>query len=314
MIEIVKYSKEYKRDWDEFVEQSENSSFLFFRDYMEYHSDRFADFSMLLYEKSKLKALMPANIKNKSIYSHQGLTFGGIIHKANLSFEKLNQYYSCFFNHVTKNNVITHSIKTIPFFYFKSLTQSHDFFLQGLPEVEISNAIGAFINCKNHQFPKSSIEKRKLNLEQFDIDEKFCIEEYWPVLEINLREQHDNKPVHTLDEIILLKKKFPENIKLFSLRNRVSKKIEAGTLIYSYGNVVKMQYIATSQEGRDNRASHALYYLFIKKYKHEKDFIDMGTCMTGDDINKGLLYLKQRFGAGVYNAKSFQFVGLQEDK
>ena len=68
-----------------------------------------------------------------------------------------------------------------------------------------------------------------------------------------------------------------------------------------------MQYIATSEEGRNNRAIHALYYLFISNFKSEKNYIDMGTCMTGNKINKGLLYLKERFGASVYCSSGYAF-------
>ena len=79
-MKIIKYSKEYKDQWDNFVKQAKNSHFFFHRDYMEYHSDRFEDFSLLFFDKKdKLIALLPANIKDDTLYSHQGLTFGGFL-------------------------------------------------------------------------------------------------------------------------------------------------------------------------------------------------------------------------------------------
>ena len=52
---------------------------------MEYHSDRFEDFSLMVYDKSELIALLPLNIIENKVYSHQGLSYGGLIVKTNLS-------------------------------------------------------------------------------------------------------------------------------------------------------------------------------------------------------------------------------------
>jgi hypothetical protein len=59
MIEIVKYGSRYKSLWDEFVRRSKNGTFLFHRDYMEYHSDRFFDSSLLFSENGILVSVMP---------------------------------------------------------------------------------------------------------------------------------------------------------------------------------------------------------------------------------------------------------------
>ena len=79
MFEIVRYSEERKSEWNDFVERSKNGTFLIDRNYMDYHSDRFADFSLMFYLKGKLYAVLPANVKDNTVYSHQGLTYGGLI-------------------------------------------------------------------------------------------------------------------------------------------------------------------------------------------------------------------------------------------
>ena len=63
-MKIVKYTVEQKNNWNDFVKNSKNTHFFFQRDYMEYHSDRFEDFSlMILDETDKLIAILPANVK-----------------------------------------------------------------------------------------------------------------------------------------------------------------------------------------------------------------------------------------------------------
>ena len=79
-ITIKLYDKSKKNDWDSFLDIAKNSHFLFKRDYMDYHAKIFNDFSLMFYnEKKKLIAVLPANIKEDKVYSHQGLTFGGLV-------------------------------------------------------------------------------------------------------------------------------------------------------------------------------------------------------------------------------------------
>ncbi len=82
-MQTVKYDKRHKEEWDDFVCCSKNGTFLFYRDFMEYHSGRFKDHSLLFYEKDKPVALLPGNITGNIFYSHQGLTYGGFILSSN---------------------------------------------------------------------------------------------------------------------------------------------------------------------------------------------------------------------------------------
>ena len=78
---IKKYHKNDYKIWNEFIAHAKNATFLFHRDFVEYHQDRFEDFSLLVFEDEKLKAVLPANIKENLVYSHQGLTYGGLVYK-----------------------------------------------------------------------------------------------------------------------------------------------------------------------------------------------------------------------------------------
>ncbi len=76
---VKKYRSDLRASWNEFVSKSKNATFLFYRDYMDYHSDRFNDFSILIYKNKSLVGLIPANIFENSVYSHQGLSYGGLL-------------------------------------------------------------------------------------------------------------------------------------------------------------------------------------------------------------------------------------------
>ncbi len=305
MIEIIRYTPEHKKEWDDFVKRAVSFSILFYRDYIEYHQSRFNDCSLLLYEKNKLKALLPANITANHFYSHQGLTYGGMVCKKNIGFEKIALYYDEFICYIKEIGFQAYTVKTIPHFYHSSLCQSQDFYFEKKGIYSRYQDLGAYIYCRNHEFPKSSIERRKLRLDLFTFEEQASLEEFWPVLESNLKEQHQTIPIHTIEEIKYLQEIFPKNIYVNAVRNNITNEIDAGAVLFDNGDVLKMQYIATSRDGRSNRAIHALYYLIIDTYKTSKEFIDMGTCMINDEVNLSLLYLKQRFGASIYCANKY---------
>ena len=47
---IELYKDEYKHLWNSFIDESKNGTFLYNRDYMEKNSDRFKDYSMMIFE------------------------------------------------------------------------------------------------------------------------------------------------------------------------------------------------------------------------------------------------------------------------
>lgn len=78
---VKKYDQNDYKIWNDFVSQAKNATFLFHRNFMEYHKDRFEDFSLLIFEEEKLRAILPANKNGNTVYSHQGLTYGGLVYK-----------------------------------------------------------------------------------------------------------------------------------------------------------------------------------------------------------------------------------------
>ena len=66
MISICRYEAKKKEEWNDFNKTSKNSLFMFDRNYMEYHSNRFIDHSLMFYdEDDRLIALLPMN-KNEN--------------------------------------------------------------------------------------------------------------------------------------------------------------------------------------------------------------------------------------------------------
>ena len=81
---IRRYTSEDFALWNAFISNAKNVTFLFHRDFMEYHSDKFQDFSLLVFDEDKLVSVLPANRIEETIFSHQGLTYGGFVFESKI--------------------------------------------------------------------------------------------------------------------------------------------------------------------------------------------------------------------------------------
>lgn len=302
---IKKYSQDDYSIWNDFVVQSKNATFLFHRDFMEYHKDRFEDFSLLVFEDEKLRAILPANKKENTVYSHQGLTYGGLVYLSKLKAEKVESILDEILLYLKENKIETFYYKPIPDFYFSGGNKEIDFFLlkRGavLERKEMNLAINLMVPLK---ISKSKMKHfRRIENLDLDIFEEESFDPFWKkILEPRLAEKFDAKPVHSREEITLLKSKFPQKIRQYSAYR--NDEIIAGITIFETNSVVKSQYGATSKIGEEFRALDFLFINLIHKYKRKgKRFFDMGIV---DDENKsgyksGLLTQKEELGCTVYN-------------
>ena len=119
MFEIKRYAKEQEQEWNEFVERSKNGTFLFDRRYMDYHKDRFTDHSFMFYRYKKLYAMLPANVKGDTLFSHQGLTYGGLITSNEARTVHVMEIFRML-NETLRNEGIKRVVyKALPFIYHR---------------------------------------------------------------------------------------------------------------------------------------------------------------------------------------------------
>jgi hypothetical protein len=131
-------------------------------------------------------------------------------------------------------------------------------------------------------------------------------EQFWPVLEENLRERHDTKPVHTLDEMTYLARCFPENIRLFQCA-RAGETL-AGAVVYVSAQVCHIQYTGVSAEGRRHGALDLVLGAVIERFSATHGVIDFGisTERNGRYLNRGLADFKEGFGARAVNYDTYE--------
>jgi hypothetical protein len=114
---VQQYEFKYSDQWNAFISKAKNATFLFHRDFMEYHEERFHDYSLLIFEEDKLIAVLPANRVSDTVYSHQGLTYGGLVYKKQTKLISLLDVFSAVLSFLDENGIKKMQIKTIPSIY-----------------------------------------------------------------------------------------------------------------------------------------------------------------------------------------------------
>ena len=301
-MKIIKYNSEHKSIWNEFIESSKNGHFMFKRDYMDYHSDRFSDYSLMFFDdKERLIAVLPANTANEKLYSHQGLTFGGLVITNKTTTKQVCEIFNYLVTYLKEESSLSDIIyKRIPDFYCVFPAQEDLYAINALDAQLVRRDVGSLIDLQTkYQYSKGrkwSINKaKKLPIEVFDESED--LSDFWCLLNEVLSVQHAVEPVHTLEEISSLRTKLPKNIKCFTAR--LDGKLLAGALIYETETVVHTQYLANSEEGRDLGALDYLIDHLLKEVYKDKRYFDFGisTEDNGKYLNEGLISQKEGFGA-----------------
>ena len=298
-MEIRRYRREDKELWNSFVSKARNATFLFDRNYMDYHADRFDDNSFMFYHKGKLKAVLPANVAGDTLYSHQGLTYGGLLLDKKATVEDVLECFDSLNSWLRENGISKVVYKALPWIYQQYPSQEDLYTLTWKCKAQlISRDIASTIVIDNKlkfaESRKSGIRKAlSLNIE---VGESNDVDGFWHVLEDNLGNRYNAKPVHTASEMKLLMSRFPNNIKLYVAK--MNGEIVGGTLIYVTSQVVHTQYISASVEGKKHGALDLLFDYIINKVYANCRYFDFGksTEQGGAYLNEPLIFQKEGFG------------------
>lgn len=297
-MEVKKYNSSYKKIWDEFVKTSKNGLFMFHRNYMEYHADRYKDHSLLFFEKDKLLALLPLSEHGTTLISHGGLTFGGFVTGLDMKQHKMNSLFCCLRKYMEANSFRYLIYKVVPHFYHQYAAEEdiYELFRANAEIIKIEAAtVCAFEQpIKLPKGRKAQISRAKR--EGVQIEESLDYKAFIAVENEVLEKYHGTQAVHTGKELEVLHNNFPNNIKLYVAR--IEGEIVAGTVLYIYSNGVHTQYLCANDIARKVGALDYTIAYVMELYKNSKKWFDFGKSTEGDGmmLNSGLISQKEGFG------------------
>ncbi len=300
MTEIIRYDATMAAQWDEFVGQSRNGTMLHHRGYMDYHSDRFTDCSLVAQRDGKVCALLPACVDGDTLWSHRGLTYGGwLVPFKHFDVTVMVEVMDAACQWMSDNGLRRLVYKPVPHIYHRYPCEEDLYALfrhhAALVETNISTTIDLTCPLPLDRGNKSGANAARKAGIQVGPSEDW--QGYWQLLSSLLDERYGTRPVHTLDEMRLLQGRFPEGIKLYTAT--LQGELLAGVVMYLSTPVAHCQYIGASPQGKDSKALTLLFeYLIAESQRLGFRYFDFGISNEdhGRYLNEGLVRQKSRLG------------------
>ncbi len=301
------YDKQkHKLIWDDFVNRSINATFLHLRDYMDYHAGRFEDFSVLIFNHDKLIGMVPAHRLGNKIFSHQGLTYGGWLRKASSPLDRNLDIWKRLMYFFKENGIERFELKEIPLFYYRFMSETDRMVFHHFGEPVKKSAFWAIDTRKDLRKLLNRNRRRTVSsVGNIQVKPSEDWQEFWHVLQQNLSQRHDSVPVHTLEEMLLLKSRFPDRIFLFGAYQK--QEMLAGAVVYFKNHVLHFQYLSALPVGINRNVVDNLFWEIVRTHYRDFAFIGMGTAEAEGKPDWNLSYWKYSFGAEPFVQYTWHF-------
>ena len=299
MFAIIRYSPAFHDEWNHYVAKARNATFLFYREYMDYHSDRFHDHSLLFFVGNHLHSILPAHEIGDMFCSHRGLTYGGLLMDEDVTtadvlvlFEELNVY-------LREHGFQKVLYRTIPWVYHRLPSEEDLYAMFWKCGARLKQRMTGTVIFLDEHLRWRKDHRRRLKQAQtagITVRRDAGFAEFWPVLNDNLQRKYQAQSVHTLEEIELLKSRFPDQIIQYNAY--LNEEIVGGITFYVMGHVLHGQYSGTTDEGKRLGAMEAIYdQVMYHDYVHMR-YLDFGTSneQGGLILNAGLIAHKEGYG------------------
>ena len=308
-VDVELYQPDDRSRWERFVAAAENGTIFHRQRFLSYHpADRFLSRHLFFRKRNRLLAVLPAVIREQNerriLISHAGASYGGFVVRPRLGIRECHQLVETFLQYAREQKFDRIMLTPPPIFYSASLSNAIDFCLIkngfGYSKRELTSAVplpkkGEDIFSSFKSEARTATRKAiKLGV---TIEESDDFAVFYEILRQNLRMRHNVAPTHTLDELLFLKKLFPDEIRLFcALRNK--KPIAGVVLFVCNPQVILAFYISHRDEFQRYRPVNLLFH-HIMDWGRQRNFryLDFGTFTLNMEPNWGLGKFKETFGA-----------------
>ena len=275
---LIPYDTTRRSLWDQAVIRARNSHFMFQRGYMEYHADRFPDCSYMLMRGKKLVALLPAHRQNGNLISHKGLSFGGWILAPKCLYSDLEAGFSLLGEEMSRQGLVRLVYSPSPYPYHGGSCDDDLFILQKIGAHCHSMRLGAFLPASSG-LPNTYGIRRRLRLGETKLPCRFeeteDLDRFWACLTAFLEKRHKATPVHSVEEMRLLKRSFPDCIRL--IIGRRGSEWLTGRVIYLSRLVLRFQYVFQVLESPRVFLHERMTDWILRQPDFARSWIDFGT-------------------------------------
>lgn len=287
-------------EWNAFVAQSKNGTFLFDRRFMDYHANRFQDYSLMFYDEDRLLAVMPAHVDGDSLMTHGGLTYGGLVMSPKIRAAQVCELFRDLNDILRQDGFRRVVYKAVPWIYHQQPAEEDLYALTSVchAHLAIRDISSVIVGDRKMCFSGSRKDGiRKAHKKGLEVRESTDFAAFWRILNDNLTGKYGVHPVHSAAELELLNGRFPDQIKLYMVFD--GEEPVGGTVLFLTPQVLHTQYISATPTGKAYGAIDLLFDELIHSVYADYRYIDFGKSTTSDsaDLNEKLIFQKEGFGA-----------------
>ncbi len=301
------YGPSMKGEWDAFVGIAKNGSFLFFRDYMDYHCDRFVDHSLMFFLDGRLAACLPATAIGQTLHSHRGLTYGGLVLHPDIRQHETVSIVARLAAYLGENGFDGLSYNPMPYIYHR-LPAEEDLEAFARLDGRIVAAKATFVlpaGRHRHLFS----DNRRRDVARFRksglvLGRSYDFQTFMTLCASHLSRRFSAKPVHTAAEIQALASRFPKHIQLYAAHDHPQ--MVAGAIVYANLNCARIQYLAHDDLGGKSGALTAIIAHVVENILPPNTWLELGHSIGLDgQLNEGVNSYKESLGARTIQLRSY---------
>ncbi|NOY77685.1 MAG: GNAT family N-acetyltransferase [Calditrichaeota bacterium] len=308
-LEVSRFKERDSEAWDRFVESANNGTLFHTRKFLGYHPpDRFTDHSLIFWNGSKIAAVFPAAeyVENEAriLHSHPGASYGGWVVPRDIHLKRSFDLVQALIRYARSENFRKIDLTFAPIFYSHEINNYLDFslFMNGFTyrkrEVSSFVTLNFTEDTVLQKFkPESRTAVRRAMKLGVTIRDSNDFPQFYEILKKNLKMRHNVQPTHTLDELLLLKKMFPDKIHLYGAY--LDDRIIAGVVMFHCNPLVNLAfYISHDEAYQQYRPVNLLFYeVFKKTIRQGFRYFDFGIFTVNMEPNWGLARFKENFGS-----------------
>jgi hypothetical protein len=320
-LNIIKTNIEYDKEWNEFLDN---------------HYDMFFDFNFLNYNDHFNKNLIWHHLKikdsrkNKIIailigceqikegkrifISCNGVSFGGFRWKDKTGLIEMMETIDSVISYLKNEGFDECILRDPPLIYHNLFNEEYEYALYYKGFDVVNYSITNVISLEDFSFEKLANPKKrsihksesKIEIESLDSELEYdSFKDYYKVLLEN-RLRKNVTPTHSMEELIYLKNKLGNKIKIFA--SRLDGIITGICILFAVQkDIILNFYLADDENYKKDRISDFLLYKSIEWAKNNNfRLYDIGTSNVRNDFLPGLFDFKKKFLANGFLRKTFK--------
>lgn len=321
MLEANVIEERESREWDAFVDTSNNGTLFHKLKFLTYHPpERFSFCNLAFSKKGELVAVLPGAMVESVFKSPAGASFGSFATK-DLSYAQYEELMDTFLTFMRQRGCQRIQL-TPPLLPYLAKQDELEKFILSYKGFQCTQHLISSVVClrglKTTEDIMPSLAQRfrgdVKKSKEMGLKTSFCtdLESFYPIL-LDNKKKFNTTPTHSYEELCALQKLFPEAVKLVMAYTPDEGKPIAGIVFFLCNARTALAfYISHYYEFHDYKAvSRLLYETLVWLKDHGYQYFDLGVSMDTASANpmepsRGLIFFKEAIGTRSFVRTTYQ--------